>query len=136
MLNQLKKELEQITDPIRAKHESRYFKTGKGEYGEGDTFLGIDTLDKRKLAKKYSQLSLKDVEYLISSKFHDYRFVALVILINLKVAKTEILLSHRFLDLANWYRIFLSLSNRCSPIILGADISTRSQLLICLVFFK
>lgn len=82
MINQLKKELKQIANPNRAKHESRYFKTGKGEYGEGDIFLGIDTLNKRKLAKKYSQLSLKDIKYLISSKFHDYRFVALVILIN------------------------------------------------------
>jgi|TARA_Y100000031_G_scaffold156411_1_gene210846 3-methyladenine DNA glycosylase AlkD len=82
MLNQLKKELKQVADPARARHESRYFKTGKGEYGEGDIFLGIKTAYKRKLAKKYSQLSLKDVEYLISSKFHDYRFIALVILIN------------------------------------------------------
>lgn len=82
MLNQLKKELKQIADPARAKHESRYFKTGKGEYGEGDIFLGIDTTLKRKLAKKYFELPLEDVQYLMTSKFHDYRFIALIILIN------------------------------------------------------
>ena len=82
MLNQIKKELKQIADPSRAKHESRYFKTGKGEYGEGDIFLGIKTDFKRKLAKKYFELSLKDIKYLMTSKFHDYRFIALIILIN------------------------------------------------------
>ncbi len=82
MLNQLKKELKQIADPVRAKHESGYFKTGKGQYGEGDIFLGIKTEYKRKLAKKYQGISLKDVRYLMTSKFHDYRFIALVILTN------------------------------------------------------
>jgi len=82
MLNKLKKELKQIANPAKAKHESRYFKTGKGEYGEGDIFLGINTADKRKLARKYSELSLKNTKYLITSKFHDYRFIALIILIN------------------------------------------------------
>jgi len=82
MLNQLKKELKRIADPTRAKHESRYFKTGKGEYGEGDIFLGIKTALKRQLAKEYKEMSLKDVDFLMTSKFHDYRFIALIILIN------------------------------------------------------
>ena len=97
MFNQIKKELKQITDPIRARHESRYFKTDKGEYGEGDLFLGIKTEHKRKLAKKYSELPLKDTKYLITSKFHDYRFIALVILIN-KYRKADNQLKKKIFD--------------------------------------
>lgn len=82
MLTQLKKELNRIADPNRARGESRYFKTGRGEYGEGDLFLGIKTSEERKLAKKYSEMSFEGVKYLISSKFHDYRSIALIILIN------------------------------------------------------
>jgi len=82
MLNKLKKELKSLADPERARHESRYFKTGKGEYGEGDIFLGIKTVLKRQLAKKYVDLSLKDVEFLMTSKFHDYRQIALFVITN------------------------------------------------------
>ncbi len=82
MLNKFKKELKKLADPARAKNESRYFKTGKGEYGEGDLFLGIKTIEKRKLAKEYTELSLEDIKFLMTSKFHDYRQIALFILIN------------------------------------------------------
>ena len=81
MLDQIKKELAQLSDPDRAKNLSRFFKTGKGQYGEGDRFLGIAVPEQRKVAKKYTTLSLNDIQELLNSKIHEYRLTALVILI-------------------------------------------------------
>ena len=88
MLDQIKKELAQLSDPIRAKNLSRFFKTEKGQYGEGDQFLGITVPKQRKVAKKYIDLSLNDTQELLKSKIHEYRFTALVILIS-KYQKAE-----------------------------------------------
>ncbi|MDP2585692.1 MAG: DNA alkylation repair protein, partial [Candidatus Levybacteria bacterium] len=82
ILRQLQQELKVATNPEKAKISQRYFKTGKGEYGEGTKFIGVDTGIKRKLAKKYVDLELSDIEKLLNNKIHDYRFVALIILNN------------------------------------------------------
>jgi len=79
-LNKLKKELNGLGSKKQAEILSRFFKTGKGQYGEGDIFLGIKVPVQREVAKKYD-LSLSDIQKLISSKIHDYRMVALFILI-------------------------------------------------------
>ena len=76
-----KKELRKISDPRQAKVLRRFFKTRKGEYGEGDIFLGVKVPDQRKVADKFQELSLKDLEKLLSSKIHEYRMSALFILI-------------------------------------------------------
>ena len=81
LLNNLKKDLKKLGDPKQAKLLQRFFKTGKGEYGEGDFFLGMKVPDQRKVAKKYTDLSMKDLQDLMNSKIHDHRFVALIILI-------------------------------------------------------
>lgn len=80
MLAQLKKELQAKASPKRAKVLMRFFKTGKGEYGEGDIFIGITLPDHRDLAKKYADLSLKDIQKLLLSKIHEHRSMALSIL--------------------------------------------------------
>ena len=88
MLDQIKKDLSQLSDPQRAKKLSGFFKTGKGQYGEGDLFLGIPVPEQRKVATKYINLSLNDLQELLNSKIHEHRFTALVILIS-KYRKAE-----------------------------------------------
>lgn len=81
-LSLLLSELRSQADPDRAKHLQRFFKTGKGEYAEGDQMLGITVPEQRKLARKYDGLSLPDIKRLLQSKWHEERLVALLILVH------------------------------------------------------
>ncbi len=67
---QVKAELEKLSDPERAMKLQRFFKTGKGEYGEGDVFIGVRVPDQRRIAKKYRNISLTDVLELLRSEIH------------------------------------------------------------------
>ena len=68
-----------LANPEKAKILSSFFKTGKGEYGEGDKFLGITVPEQRKLAQKYVNMSFGDLQQLLNSKTHEYRPSALTI---------------------------------------------------------
>jgi hypothetical protein len=58
---------------------SRFFKNKKGQYGEGDIFLGVTVPTLRIIVKKYyKDISLKDVQELLNSKIHEYRLTALL----------------------------------------------------------
>jgi len=81
MISSILNELEQLGDPERAEHSQRYFKTGEGEYGEGDRFLGIRVPVTRKLASKYKKISIEEAEELLHSPLHEARLLALFILI-------------------------------------------------------
>jgi len=81
-MENLKKDLENLADPEKAKILSRFFKTGKGQYGEGDFFLGIVVPKQRTIAKKYARLPLGDIGRLLKSKIHEHRLVSLLILVN------------------------------------------------------
>jgi 3-methyladenine DNA glycosylase AlkD len=61
-------------------HAQRFFKTGKGQYGEGDVFAGIRVPDIRSVAKRYKLLPLPEVQKIIDSKVHEYRMTGLLIL--------------------------------------------------------
>jgi 3-methyladenine DNA glycosylase AlkD len=80
-LEELEKRLEEKTNPSKAKILQRFFKTGKGEYGEGDVFLGISVPEQRKIAKEFKDILLSDVENLLNSEIHEKRLIGLLILI-------------------------------------------------------
>ena len=81
-LKSLQNSLRQISDPKIAEHSERFFKTGKGEYGEGDIFLGIRVPVLRQQVKKYRDIKISDVKKLIQSKYHEERLCALLLLVD------------------------------------------------------
>jgi 3-methyladenine DNA glycosylase AlkD len=80
-LKDVEGELRKLANPEKSKILSGFFKTGKGDYGEGDFFLGITVPEQRKIVKKYPDLPIKDIRKLLSNKIHEYRLVALLMLI-------------------------------------------------------
>lgn len=81
-LRSLKKDLQNLANPEKAIALARFFKTGKGQYGEGDLFLGIMVPQQRQIAKKYADLKPKDIASLLASKIHEHRLIALFILVS------------------------------------------------------
>ena len=82
MISKLRKDLRKFTSREKAKTYQRFFKTGKGEYGAGDIFLGLTAPQSRKIAIKYKDLSFADIKKLLQSKIHEERLIALLILVH------------------------------------------------------
>jgi 3-methyladenine DNA glycosylase AlkD len=81
-ISSIQSRLRKLSDPKQAKLLQGFFKTGPGEYGEGDIFLGIKVPQTRAVAKEfYKSISLKDLSGLIRSKYHEERLLALIILV-------------------------------------------------------
>jgi 3-methyladenine DNA glycosylase AlkD len=80
-IDELEKDLKKLAHPEKAKLFGRYFKTGKGEYGEGDKFLGIMTGPVQELARKYQDLSFSDLQKLLKGVYHEERTLAVMILV-------------------------------------------------------
>jgi len=78
----IRRKLQQLGSKDRAKVLQRFFKTGPGEYGEGDVFIGIRVPDLRKLAKGYQDITIKEVMQFLRSTIHEERFFALLILVS------------------------------------------------------
>ena len=79
----IKNEIRKLANKKIAEHSQRFFKTGKGQYGEGDIFLGIRVPVLRKIAKKFRRISLAEVSKLLESKFHEERLLSILMLVNL-----------------------------------------------------
>lgn len=75
-------ELRKASDAERAKSLAWFFKTGTGEYGEGDRFCGITVPALRKIASRYRDLKLSDIKKPLGSHIHEHRLVALLILVD------------------------------------------------------
>ncbi len=72
-----------LKNPEKIKIYQRFFKTGKGDYGEGDIFLGLTMPQTRGLVKKYaSQLTLDDIDTLLADKHHEIRMVGVLSLVH------------------------------------------------------
>jgi 3-methyladenine DNA glycosylase AlkD len=81
-LEQVKGALRELASPDKAKTSQRFFKTGKGEYGDGDKFLGITVPQQRKIAKQfYKNLSIEAMEQMLKSSWHEDRLTALLMLV-------------------------------------------------------
>jgi 3-methyladenine DNA glycosylase AlkD len=81
-VKRLKNELKSSADLEKAIFYPRFFKTGPGEYGEGDVFLGVTVPNVRKLIKNYKMLTLDEIKELLKSKIHEHRLAALLILVS------------------------------------------------------
>jgi 3-methyladenine DNA glycosylase AlkD len=76
----IRRELKSMADPNKAAIMQRFFKTGPGQYGEGDIFMGVMVPQSRRVAKKFCQLPLREVRTLLYSHIHEERLVALLVL--------------------------------------------------------
>jgi 3-methyladenine DNA glycosylase AlkD len=128
-VSKLIKELKKISNQNVATHSERFFKTAKGEYAEGDKFLGIRVPVLHKIAKKYTALSLKEITRLLASHFHEVRLVALFILVkhyekanlNTKEEIVNLYLSN-IMHINNW-----DLVDSSAPKILGDFLLDREK---------
>jgi 3-methyladenine DNA glycosylase AlkD len=122
VLNQIKREIKSLSDPKRARLLAGYFKTGPGQYGEGDIFLGLTASQIKKIARQFSDLSLARIQKLLSSRFHEHRSVALAILVRqyqkAKDEKTKKVLVDFYLKNTKWVNNW-DLVDGSAPKILG-----------------
>jgi len=90
MMKIIQEEFKKMSDQEHAAFLQKYFKTGKGEYGEGDVFLGLRVPTIRNIAKKFNTLSIDEAKEFLQSPYHEERLFALFVLIDLfKKAKEK-----------------------------------------------
>ena len=82
MSSHVQADLEKASDPDQAKKLQGFFKTGSGEYGEGDIFLGVRVPEQRRIAKKHRDISLEETIELLQSSIHEHRLTSLFILVD------------------------------------------------------
>ena len=98
--NTLYKEILAHQDPAQVEGLSRFFKTGKGQYGEGDMFLGIKVPVTREVVKQcWKETSFEDLERCVASEYHEMRLAALLTLVQIfKHAKKDKALQQQCVD--------------------------------------
>ncbi|CAL6001378.1 DNA_alkylation repair protein [Hexamita inflata] len=74
-------QLVKLSDNVKKQELARFFKSGKGQYGEGDLFLGITVPKVREVAKQYAEIPLQDIKTLIEHEYHEVRLLAGLILV-------------------------------------------------------
>ncbi|MBT7237315.1 DNA alkylation repair protein [Candidatus Woesearchaeota archaeon] len=125
MLNNLLKELKDSSHPDKAKVYKWFFKTGKGQYGEGDKFIGLTVPEQRKLAQKYINLSFNDIQTLLNSEIHEHRLTGLLILTykykNGEKEQIYDLYSKNFSRINNWDLVDVSAPNIVGNYLLDKD---------------
>jgi 3-methyladenine DNA glycosylase AlkD len=125
----ISKRLQKMGDKEDARFLQGFFKTGVGQYGEGDIFLGIRVPAIRKLAKEYKNLQLKEILLLLKSPYHEIRLFALILFVN-TFAQSDETIQMKIYDLYvantryinNWDLVDIS-----APNIVGAFLFTKSR---------
>ena len=128
-LQEIKQKLQELADAGKAAHHQKFFKTGKGQYGEGDIFLGVKIPQLRKLAAEFKTLPIRDCETLLQAPIHEERMLALFLLIrHFKKGDpdTKTLIYNMYMDntqyINNW-----DLVDSSALHIVGAYIEDRDQ---------
>lgn len=100
IVKDIKEALAVLSIPEKAEFFPRFFKTGKGEYGEGDLFLGVTVPDQRKVAKDFApKITLEELSQLINSPYHEERLTAIFILVSkFEKAKKEPIIQQKIVD--------------------------------------
>ncbi len=121
--------LSSLGDPVRAEGLSRFFKTGPGEYAEGDRFRGIPVPVLRRIARSFENLSLDEAEKLLASPFHEDRLFALLVLMKIYARgddaarrKVYALYLRNTPQINNWDLVDLS-----APHIVGAFLAQKGR---------
>ena len=129
MNENIQKQIKRLGNKEYAARLRKYFKTGKGEYGEGDRFLGIQVPVLRKIARKYRKISIGEVSELVKSQFHEERLFSLLVLVesfkrandkDKKIIYTLYLSNTKFIN--NWDLVDASAGH-----IVGAYLLTRDK---------
>jgi 3-methyladenine DNA glycosylase AlkD len=81
LFEEIRLELRRLANPEKARVFQGFFKTGTGQYGEGDLFIGVTVPQCREIARKYAKLSFVDIRFLLESKIHEERLTGLLILV-------------------------------------------------------
>ena len=89
-------ELQALSDDEKREIYPKFFKAGKGEYGEGDRFLGVTVPNIRAIAKQYKNISLNEIRELMQSEWHEVRLCALLIMVEKNKKKDETLRQQLF----------------------------------------
>jgi 3-methyladenine DNA glycosylase AlkD len=126
---EIQNELKGLTNKEIAQHSQRFFKTGKGQYGEGDVFLGIRIPALRTIAKRHRGISIDEVSYLLQSEFHEQRLLSLFMLVdifrkskdpdNRKAIYTMYLANSKFIN--NWDLVDCSAEHIVGAYLRGSD---------------
>jgi len=134
--NNILKDLKRVSSKERAVGSQRFFKTGEGEYGQGDVFVGIRTPDIRKISRKYlNDLDLTDLDFFLHSKIHEYRLFAVITLTYMyeKTEKTQEKIFNYYLKnkkwVNNWDLVDLSAPKIVGGFLLGKERKVLYKLL-------
>lgn len=129
MIREIRRKLCEIKDDSHARILQRFFKTGPGEYGEGDIFMGLRMPQLRSLVRTYEQLRFEEVLELMRSSIHEERLLALLILVRAYNKSDEMMKEkiYRFyldniLFINNWDLVDLSAEH-----IMGAHLFNRDR---------
>jgi 3-methyladenine DNA glycosylase AlkD len=130
IVTSIRRDLRRAADPKKAVVLRRFFKTGPGEYGEGDDFLGVTVPESRKIAKNYSGSSdFTAISDLIRSRIHEERLVGLLILASKHRSENKDEVFKFYLDnidrVNNWDLVDLS-----APSIIGAHLENSDRSLL------